>query len=100
MRSVRARVARRPPAAAQGRLGCLVAVSGKIEIDRSRLTFWAMMRSVRFNSPLYSLLRYLKENSVSISSKYGPHSTTDLHSFAKPHAHIALIISPGIHAFP
>src|SRR6516162_9415441 len=43
----------------QGRLGCLVAVPGKIEIDRPRLTFWAMMRSVRFNSPHQRLARYL-----------------------------------------
>ena len=41
-----------------------------------------------------------KENSVSISSKNPPDSATDFHSLAKPHAHIALIISPGIHPFP
>ena len=38
-----------------------------------------------------------KENSVSISAKNGPDSATDFHSLAKPHAHIALIISAGIH---
>jgi len=52
--------ARIPPIRAiQGRLGCLVAVPGKIEIDRPQLTFWAMMRSVRFNSPLRNFLQYL-----------------------------------------
>src|SRR5215469_5994020 len=35
----------------KSRLACLVVVSDKIGIDRPRLTFWAMMRSVRFSSP-------------------------------------------------
>ena len=55
-----------------------------------------MMRSVRFSSPLHSLLQgklgvHFLEN--------GSDSIANFHSFAKPHAHIALIISAVIYPF-